>query len=625
MPFTGLVDGDICTPNPFQYSKRALLHRGTLSFRHPLVEASFYRFCFVVMLHIGAMVALVLVMYDDSTTRGLTDLYFMDCSTLCCFTAIAVIAFVASSWYYLSMEVWLEYSFYTIAVLALGGVISTIVQIQGWICVKLRQKLKKLREAKLGEQTERDATAAQLACATRVGVYSEVVQSVFVIQREALAKDELIRQKLCDAGYRILEQTLLNLTAEKAAIYYHEKLNFRDMETKRTARNSTTPRDTTSKQLTPRDKTPRNEVASPRDKTPRHQGDWTPEAELPQDAINALSSGPIVVLVLEKHNGVKDLLDLVGSSDASQWSSTPTTLRAQFGKNQQHIGIRCSKYASNVLDERDFLLGILYSSVCIHFMSKANSTSRCDTKGEQTDGNNSREAKVSLDALMDFLFPPKVQHLNSTGRLFVFSLYGPLDSKSRLRSGEKGLHGVTDLELNTMSQSIEREDILSVYGMIGLSRDEEEEVLRQADKYLKIIPRYTRRDVEEIFSHIPRDEDGKMRIMEERLQRVLCMKEKLSTRLAAPIISKYRKSLSSSSMTAKYYVAPPSMFLKDAGLNGSENAVLISRLLNCHSFQICHLNEGNSPDLTQNVRLLRQDVRQNKVDWNSNHAYVKNE
>ncbi|OQS04361.1 hypothetical protein THRCLA_03393 [Thraustotheca clavata] len=353
LPFTGLVDGDICAQNPSQYSKRTLLHRGTLSFRHPLVEASFYRFwylidpfpfenihnprlhrgvfstiryalisvlisqCFlafqdakllpsnlqnvawitrfavvvpgyiimscaiyilshwfasqvtstdedctidiqdedkplsfrayiarrftdiillndkggyvryaqmlagfVVMLHIGAMAALVLVVYDDSTTRSLTDLYFMGLLNALLFvhrsgfrvrfvhatstTAIAVIAFVTSSWYYLSMEVWLEYSFYTIAVLALGGVISyeeeslrrsffilksirtvqfqkwlvTIVQIQGWIRAKLRQKLKKLREAKPGEQTERDATATQLARATRVGVYSQVVQVI---------------------------------------------------------------------------------------------------------------------------------------------------------------------------------------------------------------------------------------------------------------------------------------------------------------------------------------------------------------------------------------------------------------------------------------------------------------
>ncbi len=32
--------------------------------------------------------------------------------------------------------------------------------------------------------------------------------------------------------------------------------------------------------------------------------------------------------------------------------------------------------------------------------------------------------QVHLDALMNFLFPPNIQHSNSTGRLFVFSLYG---------------------------------------------------------------------------------------------------------------------------------------------------------------------------------------------------------
>ncbi|KDO32506.1 hypothetical protein SPRG_02983 [Saprolegnia parasitica CBS 223.65] len=454
-------------------------------------------------------------------------------------------------------------------------------------------------------------------------------KSVFLIQREAIAKDEAIRKRLQEAGYKILEQTVLQLTPEKAALYY-ERLNCRDDPAQRkpthrgTARSSMTPRvsdlgSPRSKAVTPR--SPR-EATSPRTtapggKTPRAANEGATDAEDVKDAIAALSSGPLVVLVLQKPNALKDLQDLVGPSDATQWASQATTLRAQFGLDQRCIGVRCSKYGFNVDDERDFLM--------------AHAVLRRDSTIAITEEWAASGATVSLDALLDFLFPHQVQHSNSTGRLFVFSLYGPLDAKSRLRSGEKGLHVVTDLELNTMSQSIEREDILSVYGMVGLSRDEEEEVLRQADKHLKMIPRYTRADIEAMFKHVPRDAVGAMsfhdmqqRILQERLRRVLCMKEKLSTSLATPIVSKYRKSLTTWSKDATYHVAPPSMFLKNAGLNGSENAVLVSRLLNCHAFGICHLGDGNSPDLTQNVRLLRDDIADTtkRPLWDSNHMCI---
>ena len=85
------------------------------------------------------------------------------------------------------------------------------------------------------------------------------------------------------------------------------------------------------------------------------------------------------------------------------------------------------------------------------------------------------------------------------------------------------------------------------------------------------------------------------------------MKDRVNPSLSAPVTTKYRKSLSRLAKTT-YDVAPPSMFLRDVGLDGSDNAVLMARLLSKHSFQICHLADGNSPELTQNVRLLRDDI-----------------
>ncbi|KAF0713419.1 Aste57867_4356 [Aphanomyces stellatus] len=468
-------------------------------------------------------------------------------------------------------------------------------------------------------------------------------KTIFIIQREALAQDEAIRARILQAGFKIVDQTLLHLTHDKAATYYLDKLNKPEDAPKKTSGRTARPTPSTSARSTngavttsptgsPRKDGAPSQPSSPREKTPRTDDaavsstprtaaspSKTPrEPESPDDAIAALSAGPIVVLVLEKQNAVKSLLELVGPANPNQWAGNASTLRAQFAVDGKHVGVRCSKFAYNVGDETAFLF--------------AHAGNR-DNKLEHDNNADASRAMVGLDALMNFLFPPNIQHPNSTGRLFVFSLYGPLDAKSRLRSGEKGLHVVTDSELNTMCLSILREDILSVYGMIGLSRDEEEEVLRQADQHMKHLPRYTRADIEELFRTVPHNKHGLMsfhdmqkRIMEERVRRVLCMKDKLNTSLAPPIVSKYRKSLSSSSAKTKYDVAPPSLFVKDAGLNGSENAVLISRLLNCHAFQICHLDQGNSPDLTQNVRLLREDVfeeGETRLPWNSNHAFTR--
>lgn len=108
--------------------------------------------------------------------------------------------------------------------------------------------------------------------------------------------------------------------------------------------------------------------------------------------------------------------------------------------------------------------------------------------------------------------------------------------------------------------------------------------------------------------------------MKERCRRVLCMKEQLHPALAPPIQNKYRHTLKRL-MKTQDEVAPASFFLKDTGFTGAENATLVSRLLSNHSFEICHLDDGNSPTLTQNVRLLREQVRpegETRESWNPN-------
>lgn len=113
--------------------------------------------------------------------------------------------------------------------------------------------------------------------------------------------------------------------------------------------------------------------------------------------------------------------------------------------------------------------------------------------------------------------------------------------------------------------------------------------------------------------------------MKERCRRVLCMKEQLHPALAPPIQNLYRHTLKRI-MKTKDEVAPVSLFLKDIGFTGAENATLVSRLLSNHSFEICHLDDGNSPSLTQNVRLLRDQIRpegETRDPWNPSCQHRK--
>ncbi|CAM9694874.1 unnamed protein product [Heterosigma akashiwo] len=121
---------------------------------------------------------------------------------------------------------------------------------------------------------------------------------------------------------------------------------------------------------------------------------------------------------------------------------------------------------------------------------------------------------------MVFLFPPGLQHPLSTGRLFAFGLYGPLDENSQLRSGHKGQHIVQRFELDAMCQRFEREIILQVY--LGsdsfelLSESEVEAVIAQADRRTKVakgkagMPQVSREEAAALFADLPRDADGRL-------------------------------------------------------------------------------------------------------------------
>eukprot|EP00903_Cladosiphon_okamuranus_P014353 g13327.t1 len=129
------------------------------------------------------------------------------------------------------------------------------------------------------------------------------------------------------------------------------------------------------------------------------------------------------------------------------------------------------------------------------------------------------DGKVDVQQLLDFIFPKSLQHPLSTGRLFAFAMYGPLDSNANLRAGHNGQKVVSTWEIDTMCLQIEREDLLQVYISDGrplfvLSEAQKEEVIAQADSHLKTAKgrgyrrQITRPEVVQLLADLPRDAEG---------------------------------------------------------------------------------------------------------------------
>jgi hypothetical protein len=92
---------------------------------------------------------------------------------------------------------------------------------------------------------------------------------------------------------------------------------------------------------------------------------------------------------------------------------------------------------------------------------------------------------VDKNELLQFLLPSGFFHSKSTARLYIFAECGPTLVKVRegwmsLRAGYKGMHVVTEQELEDMIHEMIREDILRVYvGNAVLTPTEQEEVISQ--------------------------------------------------------------------------------------------------------------------------------------------------
>ena len=65
-----------------------------------------------------------------------------------------------------------------------------------------------------------------------------------------------------------------------------------------------------------------------------------------------MSGGPVVVMVLEKENCIKDFRDFIGPTDPSK--ASPGTIRGDFGKNIQNNCVHASDEPKNAVREINF-------------------------------------------------------------------------------------------------------------------------------------------------------------------------------------------------------------------------------------------------------------------------------
>jgi saccharopepsin len=347
----------------------------------------------------------------------------------------------------------------------------------------------------------------------------EPEMALLIVQTEALCYEEEIRKRVTQEGFKIKQQTLAQLSEEKARKYNMLSYKIKaDENTRLMEEYEDRYREA-------------EELGEPFDeKPPELSEDGLKPTVDEQDEVDrlnkALSGGPMLVLGLWRMGAVEGLEALMGDEQeagtknpdlkedgdsaevgeeqpAGGEGADQASLRAVFGKSPLRCGVRGGSSTHplglTLIDaQREFFFG------------SAEATGLEDDGGRKNLKKSNISDKVSLEQLLKFLFPPKVQHPLSTGRLFVFALYGPLDRDSKLRAGYMNQHVVTSHELDTMANTISREDILSVYAGQGLAPEEEEEILAQADGAMKFIPQYVTDDVERILKLVPRDEDGLM-------------------------------------------------------------------------------------------------------------------
>jgi len=113
---------------------------------------------------------------------------------------------------------------------------------------------------------------------------------------------------------------------------------------------------------------------------------------------------------------------------------------------------------------------------------------------------------ITLPAMLKFLFPAKIEHPDSTGRLELCAIYGPIDADGCLRGGCVGQHAHTNLELHQMVLHSTRE---ALYKLHDKPRDTVETMVEELLP-MAMARQYSREEVQHVLRSVPMDSEGRM-------------------------------------------------------------------------------------------------------------------
>lgn len=119
----------------------------------------------------------------------------------------------------------------------------------------------------------------------------------------------------------------------------------------------------------------------------------------------------------------------------------------------------------------------------------------------------------SVNAVLNFVFPPSIQRPHSTGRLFALAEYGPLSPTGELCGGKRHARPLTPHEIKALIAQMEQDDILAVYmpneGR-GLSSAERKAVLTDVASAKLTLPRLDASQVVQLLTDVDDDGDGRV-------------------------------------------------------------------------------------------------------------------
>lgn len=126
-----------------------------------------------------------------------------------------------------------------------------------------------------------------------------------------------------------------------------------------------------------------------------------------------------------------------------------------------------------------------------------------------------KKAAVDLKLLHLFVFPPKHENPESTGRLELFARHGPVDGEGKLRSGIRGDHVCTDFEIRQMITHETREALFAAFNRPRSAV----ELMVDELMPMALAEAYTWAEVKELLKDVPVDDEGRMNFT--RIQRTV--------------------------------------------------------------------------------------------------------